>query len=60
MKTLYTVREAAEALTLRPSTIYRWLFDRKITPVRVGARALRIPQSEIDRIIAEGSKPREA
>jgi excisionase family DNA binding protein len=52
--TLYTVREAAKFLTLKESTVYRWLFDKKIRPVRVGTRAVRIPKTEIDRVLSEG------
>lgn len=52
--TLYTVREAAKLLTLKESTLYRWLFDKKIRPVRVGTRAVRIPKTEIDRVLLEG------
>lgn len=48
---LYTVREAAKLLTLKESTVYRWLFDKKIRPVRIGTRAIRIPQAEVDRIL---------
>ena len=48
---LYTVREAARLLTLKESTIYRWIFDRKIQPRKIGTRAVRIPQSEIERIL---------
>ena len=52
--TLYTVREAAKLLTLKESTLYRWLFYKKIRPVRVGTRAVRIPKTEIDRVLLEG------
>ena len=48
---LYTVREAAKLLTLKESTIYRWIFDKKISPKKIGSRVVRIPQSEIDRIL---------
>ena len=48
---LYTVREAARLLTLKESTVYRWLFDKKIRPVRIGTRAIRISQAEVDRIL---------
>lgn len=52
---LHTVRQAAERLTLKESTVYRWIFDKKIGTVRIGTRAVRIPESEIQRIL-EGGK----
>jgi len=51
-----TVREAAEALNLSQATIRAWLLHRKIGFVRLG-RAVRIPDSEIHRILAEGTVP---
>ena len=59
MEALFTVREAAKLLTLKESTVYRWIFDKKIRPVRVGSRAVRVPESEIMRI-REGGKRAEA
>jgi len=50
MEALFTVREAAKLLTLKESTVYRWIFDGKINPRRIGARAVRVPESEILRI----------
>jgi excisionase family DNA binding protein len=54
---LLTVPEVAERLKLKESTIRAWLLRRRLSRVRVGARAVRIPATEIDRIIAEGSVP---
>ncbi|AFS52653.1 hypothetical protein BOX30_09245 [Leptospirillum ferriphilum] len=54
MEALFTVREAAKLLTLKESTVYRWILDKKIRPVRVGTRAVRIPEGEILRIREEG------
>ena len=51
-----TVREAAEALNLSQATIRAWLLHRKIGFVRLG-RAVRIPDSEIYRILEEGTVP---
>ncbi|KGA95203.1 hypothetical protein LptCag_2637 [Leptospirillum ferriphilum] len=53
MENLFTVKEAAKLLTIKESTVYRWLFDRKIRPVRIGSRSVRIPESEILRIRGE-------
>lgn len=55
---LLTVSEVAARLNLRESTIRAWLLRRRICWVRVGRRAVRVPLSEIDRIIAQGTVPR--
>ena len=34
-----------------------WLLARRLSRVRVGRRAVRIPASEVERIIAEGTVP---
>lgn len=52
--TLLTVRETAKMLTIKESTVYRWLFDKKIRPVKIGTRMIRIPKAEVERILAEG------
>jgi excisionase family DNA binding protein len=54
---LLTVPQAADALAVRESTVRAWLLARRLTRVRVGRRAVRIPASEIERIIAEGIVP---
>ncbi len=56
MEALYTVKEAPKLLTLKESTLYWWIFDKKIRPVRVGSRAVRVPESEILRIRKEGAE----
>jgi excisionase family DNA binding protein len=54
---LLTVREVAERLALKEATIRAWLLARRIASVRVGRRAVRIPCSEVDRVVAEGFLP---
>jgi len=58
MKTheLLTVLEAAEALCLKPKTIRAWIGARRIGCVRLGG-AVRVPVTEIARLITEGSIP---
>jgi excisionase family DNA binding protein len=51
-----TVKEAAEQWTVKEKTVRDWIYLRKITVIHVG-RCVRISQSEIDRIIAEGTVP---
>ncbi len=54
---LLRVEEAAEYLNVKPSTIRAWLLRRKLTRVRVGERAVRIPIDALDRLIAENTIP---
>lgn len=56
---LLTVSEVAARLALKESTIRAWLLARRLIGVRVGRRAVRIPVSEVERIIAEGTLPRD-
>jgi excisionase family DNA binding protein len=51
---LLTVDQAAERLGLRASTVRRMILERRIDTVRPGARAVRIPQESIDRMITKG------
>jgi excisionase family DNA binding protein len=53
---LLTIKEAAAALSLSPKTLWAWRARRQIGIIQLG-RGVRISQSEIDRIIAEGSVP---
>jgi excisionase family DNA binding protein len=54
---LLTLPEAAARLHLRSvSTLRKWQRAERITVVYVG-RLVRIPESEIARIIAEGTRP---
>jgi excisionase family DNA binding protein len=54
---LLRASEVAERLGLRTSTIRAWISQGRIAKVRVGRRAIRIPTSEVDRLIAWGTIP---
>ena len=54
---LLTVPEAAARLALKESTVRAWLLTRRISKVRVGRRAVRIPTAEIERLIRDGTVP---
>jgi excisionase family DNA binding protein len=54
---LLTAAQVAERLSLKESTIRAWLLARRLSHVRIGRRAVRVPVSEVDRIIAEGNVP---
>lgn len=53
---LLTVSEFADLIRMKPSGIRRWILERKIAVVRIG-RLVRIPVSEVDRLITSGTRP---
>jgi excisionase family DNA binding protein len=54
---LLTVPEAAERLRLQPSTVRKWIFERRLAYVRVGQRAVRIREADIEKLIRENYTP---
>jgi excisionase family DNA binding protein len=55
-ETTKTVRQTADELGLSPATLRAWIRERRIGYVRLG-RAVRIPASEIRRLIERGTVP---
>ena len=56
MKDCVTVREAAERLGLRESTIRKWILQRRIGVVRLG-RAVRLRAADLDKMLTEAYRP---
>ena len=56
MEALSKVPEAASKLAISQKTLWAWIGARKIGVHRVG-RSVRIPESEIKRILREGYCP---
>jgi excisionase family DNA binding protein len=56
MMKLLKVPEAAEMLALSQKTVWQWIGERRIGVVRLG-RAVRVPISEIERLLEEGTTP---
>jgi excisionase family DNA binding protein len=54
---LLRVSEAARLLGVQEGTLRAWLLARRLSRVRLGARCIRIPASEIQRVISEGTIP---
>jgi excisionase family DNA binding protein len=54
---LLKVSEFAKSGNIQESTVRAWLLYGKIGFVRLGGRAIRIPRSELDRLVREGSVP---
>jgi len=49
---IYDTNEAARLLGIGYATLYRWIKDGKLIPLRIGGRTL-IPKSEIERLKRE-------
>ena len=54
---LITIREAAERLGLKESTIRKYILKRQIAYVKPSVRAVRIPSEELERILSAGLRP---
>ena len=54
---LITIREAAERLGLKESTIRKYILKRQIAYVKPSVRAVRIPIEELERILSNGLRP---
>jgi excisionase family DNA binding protein len=49
-----TVEQAADVLGLKVVTIRSWIGRRTIGHVRLGKRAIRVPESEIQKLLERG------
>src|SRR5207245_737152 len=49
-----TVAEVAELLRLNPQTVRNWIDRGELRAVRVGARRVRIRQSDLDQLVEQG------
>jgi excisionase family DNA binding protein len=54
---LYSVPQAAEALNVTEAAIRRWIFQRRLTVVKIGS-TVRIEEAELARMIEAGRQPR--
>lgn len=53
---LLTQREVAEIFRLQPDTIKHWRFQGKIGYLELAHNVIRIPQSEVERLLEEGRR----
>jgi excisionase family DNA binding protein len=56
---LLTVTEVSDRLNLRPSTIRAWISKSKLAHLKLG-RSVRVPESEVTRVIKESMVPAQA
>ncbi len=54
---LLTVHEAADMLGLKPTTLYRWAYERRVPRVKILGGALRFRLSALLKLIAESEQP---
>lgn len=54
---LLDVREAAEMLGLKPSTLYQWAYERRIPVVKLFGRALRFRMSDLQKLVTGSVRP---
>jgi len=55
MNKLMSIPQFAELLGVSNACVRRWVLERKVTVVKVG-RLVRIPSTEFDRIVANGTR----
>ena len=53
---LHSIDTAADRLLVAPKTLRNWIGERRIAVYRIGRR-VRIPESEIQRVLEEGYCP---
>ena len=54
---LLNVREFAELFGCTVSCARRWISERRVASIKVGRRLVRIPETEVERLIGEGPRP---
>lgn len=54
---LLRIAAAAQRLEMKEAGVRGWILRRKIAVVKLSPRAIRIPESEIERIIRERTIP---
>jgi excisionase family DNA binding protein len=60
MEELLRVSQFAKDSNMRESTVRAWLLQRKLSFIRLGGRSIRIPKSELARLVDEGTVPARA
>ena len=53
---LLRVIEVAERLGLRETTVRSWLADGRLPRVKIGPKAVRVPEAAVEEIIRQGSE----
>lgn len=53
MDRLYGIKEAADALRVKPPTIHLWIRQGRLMPVKLGRRVV-VTERELERFVDEG------
>ena len=53
---LLSIPQVAERLGITEAAVRRWVLLRKISVIKVG-RLVRVPSTELDRLLADGLRP---
>ena len=53
---LLSVQEFADALNITVACARRWILERRVATVKLG-RLIRIPASEVERLVQHGLRP---
>ena len=56
MTNLLSVKDFAQTLGITQACVRRWILLPRLTTVKIG-RLIRIPSSEVERLIASGLRP---
>jgi excisionase family DNA binding protein len=51
-----TIKEAAETLAVTEAAVRKWLYQRRLRPVKVG-RLTRLRRVDVEAVIAHGLRP---
>lgn len=54
---LLTPDEVAQMLGVKPTTVYKWAYERRLPAVKLRGRALRFRLSAIEKIIRDDERP---
>jgi excisionase family DNA binding protein len=57
LDTLHEVREVARRLGLKPSTVRKMIFEKRIAVFRPSRRAVRIAERTVQEVLARGFTP---
>lgn len=57
LEKMLRVRDAADMLAVRETTVRKWMLLRKIAYCKLNGGAVRIAQSEVERLLADGHVP---
>lgn len=55
-KGLFSIKQAAEYLSMRPSTLYQWIHEGRIGSVKIGGRRL-IRKNDLEKLINKNYEP---